>query len=189
MTGHGGDRKWSKPPVVVSLTAGRGPVNHPALRTIWAPLDSLPTSSPRSPTSWTRCPTLAGCAATATVAPGSARCARCAPPPCWSARPLTAIACHAAGLDEHLRARVGRARGIACVSTLGRLLTRLDGDALDQAVGAWLAGQIAEPLPRRRAAPAPLRAIAMDGKALRGSRTPDPMYRASSRGPPPYPTP
>ncbi|MFD4955791.1 ISAs1 family transposase [Streptomyces sp. NPDC058451] len=48
--------------------------------------------------------------------------------------------------------------------TLRRLLVRLDGDALDRAIGAFLAA---------RATPAGpgLRAIAVDGKALRGSRT------------------
>ncbi|MFF3893438.1 ISAs1 family transposase [Streptomyces sp. NPDC001812] len=48
--------------------------------------------------------------------------------------------------------------------TLRRLLVQLDGDALDQAIGAFLAS---------RATPAgpELRAIAVDGKALRGSRT------------------
>ncbi|MFE6178829.1 ISAs1 family transposase [Streptomyces sp. NPDC056464] len=48
--------------------------------------------------------------------------------------------------------------------TLRRLLVQLDGDALDRAIGAFLTA---------RAAPAGpgLRAIAVDGKALRGSRT------------------
>jgi predicted transposase YbfD/YdcC len=47
--------------------------------------------------------------------------------------------------------------------TLRRLLVRLDGDALDRAIGAFLAA---------RAAPAKpgLRPIAVDGQALRGSR-------------------
>ncbi|MFK0160837.1 ISAs1 family transposase [Streptomyces sp. NPDC090493] len=48
--------------------------------------------------------------------------------------------------------------------TLRRLLVQLDGDALDQVIGAFLTA---------RAAPAPagLRAVAVDGKVLRGSRT------------------
>ncbi|MCH5677691.1 ISAs1 family transposase [Streptomyces gilvus] len=48
--------------------------------------------------------------------------------------------------------------------TLRRLMVQLDGDALDRAIGAF---------PAARAAPAGpgLRAIAVDGKALRGSRT------------------
>ncbi|MEU9547247.1 transposase family protein [Streptomyces mirabilis] len=48
--------------------------------------------------------------------------------------------------------------------TLRRLLVQLDGDALDRAIGDFLTA---------RAAPAGpgLRAVAVDGKALRGSRT------------------
>lgn len=48
--------------------------------------------------------------------------------------------------------------------TLRRLLVQLDGNALDQAIGAYLTA---------RATPSPtgLRAIAVDGKVLRGSRT------------------
>ncbi|MFE4213600.1 ISAs1 family transposase [Streptomyces sp. NPDC056844] len=45
--------------------------------------------------------------------------------------------------------------------TLRRLLVQLDGDALDQAIGTFLAAPV----------PAGLRAIAVDGKVLRGSRT------------------
>ncbi|MBB5109935.1 putative transposase YbfD/YdcC, partial [Streptomyces spectabilis] len=57
--------------------------------------------------------------------------------------------------------------GAVCVPhphTLRRLLVQPDGDALDRAIGACLAA---------RAAPAgpALQAIAVDGKALRGSRT------------------
>ncbi|WP_239096823.1 transposase family protein [Streptomyces sp. SID11385] len=57
--------------------------------------------------------------------------------------------------------------GVATVphpQTRRRLLVQLDGDALDQAIGAF---------PAARAAPAPsgLRAIAVAGKVLRGSRT------------------
>ncbi|MEV7978469.1 hypothetical protein [Streptomyces sp. NPDC086519] len=36
--------------------------------------------------------------------------------------------------------------GTPNASTLGRLLARLDGDALDDAVGAWLARYAAEPV-------------------------------------------
>jgi predicted transposase YbfD/YdcC len=62
--------------------------------------------------------------------------------------------------------------GQVCVPhphTLRRLLVQLDGDALDTAIGAFLAA---------RATPAGpgLRAIAIDGKALRGSRTATTMY-------------
>ncbi|GGM24624.1 ISAs1 family transposase [Streptomyces fumigatiscleroticus] len=48
--------------------------------------------------------------------------------------------------------------------TLRRLLVQLDGDALDRAIGAFLTARAAPAGPQ-------LRAIAVDGKALRGSRT------------------
>ncbi|MGW2900905.1 ISAs1 family transposase [Streptomyces sp. NPDC001212] len=48
--------------------------------------------------------------------------------------------------------------------TLRRLLVQLDGDALDQAIGAFLTARTTPTGPG-------LRAIAVDGKALRGSRT------------------
>ncbi|WP_237693535.1 transposase family protein [Streptomyces sp. SID2888] len=48
--------------------------------------------------------------------------------------------------------------------TLRRLLVKLDGDALDQAIGAFLTARTTPTGPG-------LRAIAVDGKALRGSRT------------------
>ncbi|MFJ2931926.1 ISAs1 family transposase [Streptomyces sp. NPDC087219] len=47
-------------------------------------------------------------------------------------------------------------------STVRRLLARIDGDALDQAVGRWLADH------RSRTA-SDLRALALDGKSLRGA--------------------
>lgn len=50
-------------------------------------------------------------------------------------------------------------------SAIGRVLERLDGDALDAAVGAWLAKRHRESAP----ATGQRRAIAVDGKALRGS--------------------
>ena len=52
-----------------------------------------------------------------------------------------------------------------------RVLARVDPDALDQAIGAWLAGQQPPP-PATRPPPAPRRprrAVAVDGKTLRGS--------------------
>ncbi|HET9878284.1 MAG TPA: ISAs1 family transposase [Candidatus Limnocylindria bacterium] len=50
-------------------------------------------------------------------------------------------------------------------SAIGRVLERLDGDALDAAVGAWLSRRHGETAP----AAGQRRAIAVDGKALRGS--------------------
>lgn len=57
-------------------------------------------------------------------------------------------------------------------ATIRRVLARVDGDALDRAVSRWLAARRPEPQPptgagakRRRA----LRALAVDGKILRGA--------------------
>ena len=52
-------------------------------------------------------------------------------------------------------------------ATVRRMLTRIDADALDRLIGVWLAGQQppARPSPTRR----PQRAVAIDGKTLRGS--------------------
>ncbi len=55
-------------------------------------------------------------------------------------------------------------------ATVRRVLARIDADALDRAIGAWLA---ARPLPRPANPPPPARsprlAVAIDGKTLRGS--------------------
>jgi hypothetical protein len=52
---------------------------------------------------------------------------------------LTVIARFAADTDSDLRKPLGLASSTPNASTLGRLLSRLDGDALDDTVGAWLA--------------------------------------------------
>ncbi|MEV3915072.1 transposase family protein, partial [Streptomyces canus] len=52
---------------------------------------------------------------------------------------LAAIARHAAYLPDEVRHRLGL-RAAPRATTFGRLLARLDGDAVDAAVGAWLAG-------------------------------------------------
>ncbi|WP_234435967.1 ISAs1 family transposase [Streptomyces sp. NRRL S-813] len=84
------------------------------------------------------------------------------------ATPLAAIARFAANTDCDLRERLGLTAGTPNASTLGRLLARLDGDALDDAVGAWLARYTADPVdePGDR-----LIGLAVDGKTVRGSRT------------------
>ena len=52
-------------------------------------------------------------------------------------------------------------------ATVRRVLARVDPDALDRVIGAWLAGQ--PPPTRPPPAPHPRRAVAVDGKTLRGS--------------------
>jgi predicted transposase YbfD/YdcC len=47
-------------------------------------------------------------------------------------------------------------------ATIRRVLTRVDGDAVDATIGAWLADRLRPP-------PRPRRVIAVDGKTLRGS--------------------
>jgi predicted transposase YbfD/YdcC len=57
-------------------------------------------------------------------------------------------------------------------ATVRRVLARIDPDALDRVIGAWLAGQQPPPLPATRpplATRSSRRAVAVDGKTLRGS--------------------
>jgi hypothetical protein len=81
----------------------------------------------------------------------------------WGAQAGTE-ALAAFGIRHHLL----RWRRSPSRSTIGRALEHLDGDALDRAVGAYLTdslcAQTADTAPER-----PRRAIAVDGKALKGS--------------------
>jgi predicted transposase YbfD/YdcC len=78
------------------------------------------------------------------------------------ARSFTAIAEWAADADEHTLARLGVTGPVPSESTFRRTLQRLDADAFDDLAGRW-AQQRTAPGPGRR------RAIAVDGKTLRGS--------------------
>jgi DDE_Tnp_1-associated len=75
----------------------------------------------------------------------------------------------ALGVRRHPLRRVWRPPGEA---TVRRVLARVDPDALDQAIGRWLADQ-QPPLPTTRPPPptpaAWRQAVAVDGKTLRGS--------------------
>jgi predicted transposase YbfD/YdcC len=77
------------------------------------------------------------------------------------ARSLIAIAEWAADLPEQVRGAVGIVAGPPCESTIRRVLGALDADRLDTVMGAWAAGQLPAPVGRR--------AVAVDGKTLRGS--------------------
>ncbi|WP_165977554.1 ISAs1 family transposase [Nonomuraea diastatica] len=91
---------------------------------------------------------------------------------------LAKIARFIAGYDPDLRARAGLPGSVRlAASTLGRLLARLDGDAFDTATCTYLAALTAC-TPPAHASSAPvgrteLAGLAVDGKTLRGSRTPD----------------
>ena len=84
------------------------------------------------------------------------------------ARSLLAIAEWAADTPASVRVALGGARDplsgycpVPSEAAIRRLLTRIDADALDQAVGGWLAD--------RRPKAAGLRGLAVDGKSLRGA--------------------
>ncbi|RNL68239.1 ISAs1 family transposase [Streptomyces sp. I6] len=80
-----------------------------------------------------------------------------------------------AGLDPAQRERIGLTRGIPRTCTPARLLARFDGDALDQALGSWVQLQHRDPLsgPALQDGLVKREAVAVDGKAPRGSRTRD----------------
>ncbi|MGW4412160.1 ISAs1 family transposase [Nonomuraea sp. NPDC004702] len=88
---------------------------------------------------------------------------------------LAQLARFIAGYDPAPRIRLGlRATTRPAASTLGRLLARLDGDAFDAATCGYLAA-LATCQPPEQATPTrtPPLGLAVDGKTLRGSRTPD----------------
>ncbi|MQA80035.1 MAG: ISAs1 family transposase [Streptosporangiales bacterium] len=80
------------------------------------------------------------------------------------ARSFAAIAEWAADTDAEVRERI--AGVVPCESTIRRTLQRLDADAFDDRIGAW-AQQCTTPSPGSR------RLVAVDGKTLRGSSSPD----------------
>ncbi|MEU0648244.1 ISAs1 family transposase [Streptomyces umbrinus] len=81
---------------------------------------------------------------------------------------LAAIASFAADTVSGLREQLALTSSTPHASTLGRLLARLDNDALDDAVGAWLARYAADPVDEPGGT---LVGRAVDGKTVRGSRT------------------
>jgi predicted transposase YbfD/YdcC len=89
------------------------------------------------------------------------------------AKSLAAIGEWAADAPQPVRAALGARRdapdhfAVPAEATIRRTLARLDADALAAAVGAWLADQEQE---RPRPAASQRRAVAVDGKTLRGAR-------------------
>ncbi|MEY9873274.1 cell wall-associated NlpC family hydrolase [Streptacidiphilus sp. MAP12-33] len=86
------------------------------------------------------------------------------------ARSLAQISRFAADSGPALREVLGMHMATPNASMLGRLLSRLDGDAVDDAVGAWLARHPTDPVDESGDT---LVGLAVDGKAVRGSRTAD----------------
>jgi predicted transposase YbfD/YdcC len=90
------------------------------------------------------------------------------------ARSITAIAEWTADAPQPVRAALGARRGapdhfaVPAEATIRRTLSRLDADALAAAVSAWLADQDQEQ-ERPRPAASRRRAVAVDGKTLRGA--------------------
>ncbi|MFF5359226.1 hypothetical protein ACFY4I_07410 [Streptomyces scabiei] len=96
-----------------------------------------------------------------------APCSRCA----WSlssAEPRPWPPSSAVDIDSGLREQIGLVSSTPNASTPGGLLARRNGDALDDAVGAWLARYATDPVDEHDD---PLVDLAVDGKTVRGSRT------------------
>lgn len=96
------------------------------------------------------------------------------------ARSLIAISEWITDAPQHVLGRLGfpadpltGLRTVPHAATVRRLLQHVDGDALDAAIGAYLQARTPPPAPPEPAPKRPaLRAIAVDGKTVRGSRTP-----------------
>jgi predicted transposase YbfD/YdcC len=93
------------------------------------------------------------------------------------ARSIAAIAEWTADAPQPVRAALGARRdapdhfAVPAEATIRRTLTRLDADALAGAVGAWLADRDPDQNRPRPATGSRCRAVAVDGKTLRGART------------------
>jgi DDE family transposase len=91
------------------------------------------------------------------------------------ARSIAAIAEWAADAPQPIRAALGARRdapdhfAVPAEATIRRTLSRLDSDALAGAIGAWLADRDRASMP---AGARGRRAVAVDGKTLRGAHPP-----------------
>jgi predicted transposase YbfD/YdcC len=83
---------------------------------------------------------------------------------------VAAIADWLHDLDDIARARLGFVRRIPAMTTMWRLLIRLDADLLASVLAGWLRSRIGPAKPRR---PRYRQVIAVDGKTVRGARRPD----------------
>jgi predicted transposase YbfD/YdcC len=92
------------------------------------------------------------------------------------ARSIAAIAEWAADAPQPVRAALGARRAapdhwvVPAETTIRRTLSRLDPDALAGAIGAWLADRDRASMPAEAGG---RRAVAVDGKTLRGAHPPD----------------
>ncbi|WP_425824677.1 transposase family protein [Streptomyces fractus] len=82
-----------------------------------------------------------------------------------ASRPAGIARC-AADAPADVRTRIGL-RPLPRATTLGRLLSRLDGDVVDDSVGAWLTRHARDPADDA----GQLAGVAVDTTAVRGSRT------------------
>jgi predicted transposase YbfD/YdcC len=88
------------------------------------------------------------------------------------AQSYVAIAEWIADLPVEVAAALGLANKCPCESTIRRVVQRVDGDRFDRVIGSWIQQRCAlrSPTGRRRA-------VAVDGKTLRGTRTVDAQPR------------
>jgi predicted transposase YbfD/YdcC len=96
------------------------------------------------------------------------------------AKSLTAIAEWAADAPAAVLAALGAPNRepsgptAPAEATVRRILQRIDGDALDAAIGAWLAARAPDrPLSGQEPGKPARRSLAVDGKTIRGARRPD----------------
>lgn len=96
------------------------------------------------------------------------------------AKSLAAIAEWAADAPPHILARLGgpcrepdRGPVAPAEATVRRVLQRIDGDALDTAVGTWLAERERAAGQAENDSDRPLPSLAVDGKTVRGARRTD----------------